>query len=99
MDYNHYRLHSSSEYIVLASFAAALTLSYKRVHNSGAGRRLLWLSCGDSDNLMNVSKSFHQYLTDVNVEHVWHIDSGGHTWPVWKNDLHLISQRLFQDEK
>jgi len=61
--------------------------------------RLLWLSCGDRDNLMNVSRSFHQDLTDMNVEHVWHIDSGGHTWPVWKNDLYLISQLLFQDKK
>ena len=31
--------------------------------------------------------------------HVWHVDSGGHTWPVWKNDLYLISQMLFVDKK
>ncbi len=61
--------------------------------------RLLWISCGDRDNLMNISRSFHQYLTEMNVSHVWHVDSGGHTWPVWKNDLYLISQRLFQDTK
>jgi enterochelin esterase-like enzyme len=61
--------------------------------------RLLWISCGDQDNLMNVSKKFHEALTEMNVSHVWHVDSGGHTWPVWKNDLYLLSQRLFQDEK
>jgi enterochelin esterase family protein len=61
--------------------------------------RLLWISCGDRDGLMNVSRSFHQDLTEMNVSHVWHVDSGGHTWPVWKNDLYLISQLLFQDTK
>jgi enterochelin esterase-like enzyme len=61
--------------------------------------RLLWISCGDRDNLMNISRSFHQDLTEMNISHVWHVDSGGHTWPVWKNDLYLISQRLFQDKK
>ncbi|HLB72992.1 MAG TPA: alpha/beta hydrolase-fold protein [Sedimentisphaerales bacterium] len=61
--------------------------------------RLLWISCGDQDNLMNVSKKFHEHLTEMNVSHVWHVDSGGHTWPVWKNDLFLLSQRLFQDKK
>jgi hypothetical protein len=33
------------------------------------------------------------------VPHLWHVDSGAHTWPVWKNDLYLLSQRLFRDDK
>jgi len=61
--------------------------------------RLLWVSCGDQDGLMNISKKFHEDLAEMNVAHVWHVDSGGHTWPVWKNDLYLFSQRLLQDKK
>lgn len=60
--------------------------------------RLLWLSCGDSDTLMNANKSFHNALDENNVAHLWHVDSGGHTWPVWKNDLYLLSQMLFRDK-
>jgi enterochelin esterase-like enzyme len=60
--------------------------------------RLLWVSCGDKDGLMNVSKTFHATLDDKKVPHLWHVDSGGHTWPVWKNDLYLLSQRLFRDK-
>ncbi len=60
--------------------------------------RLLWVSCGDSDNLMNSSKSFHTALEDKKVSHLWHVDSGGHSWPVWKNDLYLVSQLLFQEK-
>jgi enterochelin esterase-like enzyme len=60
--------------------------------------RLLWLSCGDTDRLMDASKSFHSSLEDKKVPHIWHIDSGGHTWPVWKNDLYLLSKMLFRDK-
>jgi enterochelin esterase-like enzyme len=61
--------------------------------------RLLWVSCGDSDTLLKGSEAFHTSLEKLKVPHTWHIDSGGHTWPVWKNDLYLISQMLFRDKK
>jgi enterochelin esterase-like enzyme len=61
--------------------------------------RLLWLSCGDQDRLMDASKTFHTSLEQKNVAHLWHVDSGAHTWPVWKNDLYLLAQRLFRDDK
>jgi enterochelin esterase-like enzyme len=61
--------------------------------------RLLWVSCGDTDKLLKGSEAFHQSLEKLQVPHIWHIDSGGHTWPVWKNDLYLISQMLFRDKK
>jgi len=60
--------------------------------------RLLWVSCGDADSLMGSSKSFHTSLEEKKVPHVWHVDSGGHSWPVWRNDLYLISQMLFRDK-
>ncbi len=61
--------------------------------------RLVWLSCGDKDGLMDASKSLSSALAEKKVPHVWHVDSGGHEWPVWKNDLYLLSQMLFQDKK
>jgi enterochelin esterase-like enzyme len=60
--------------------------------------RLLWVSCGDKDGLMSISKPFHEDLTQMDVPHIWHVDSGGHTWPVWKNDLYLLSKMLFRDK-
>jgi enterochelin esterase-like enzyme len=59
---------------------------------------LLWVSCGDKDRLMATSKTFHTGLDEKKIPHVWHIDAGGHTWPVWKNDLYLLAQRLFRDK-
>ncbi len=60
--------------------------------------RLLWLSCGDTDSLMNASKGFHTALEEKKVPHIWHVDKGGHTWPVWKNDLYLLAPKLFRDK-
>jgi enterochelin esterase-like enzyme len=60
--------------------------------------RLLWLSCGDKDRLMDASKAFHAALEEKMIPHIWHVDSGDHAWPVWKNDLYLLSQKLFQDK-
>ncbi|HEX3999378.1 MAG TPA: alpha/beta hydrolase-fold protein [Pirellulales bacterium] len=60
--------------------------------------RLLWLSCGDQDRLMEASKSLHDSLDEQKIAHVWHIDSGKHEWPVWKNDLYLFAPMLFRDK-
>ncbi|MCM3781627.1 alpha/beta hydrolase-fold protein [Neobacillus mesonae] len=57
---------------------------------------LLWLSCGDQDNLKQISIDLHQYLKEQGVTHIWYEESGGHDWPVWKNDLYLFLQRLFK---
>ena len=66
---------------------------------ASAQLRLLWLSCGDEDRLMDASKAFHASLEQKDVPHLWHVDSGAHTWPVWRNDLYLLAQRLFRDDE
>jgi enterochelin esterase-like enzyme len=68
------------------------------VPNPEAARRLklLWISCGDTDGLIFVSQRTHRYLKEKGVPHVWHVDSGGHDFAVWKNDLYLFAQRIFR---
>lgn len=58
--------------------------------------KLLWVSVGDQDGLFAVSQRTHAYLKDNNVPHIWHVDSGGHTWPVWSNDIYHFAQRIFR---
>jgi enterochelin esterase-like enzyme len=64
---------------------------------AGKKLRLFWLSCGDQDRALEANKKFHALLADKKVAHVWHEDKGGHTWPVWKNDLYLVAQMLFRE--
>jgi enterochelin esterase-like enzyme len=61
--------------------------------------RLLWISSGDKDGGFKNSEALHEKLESRKIPHVWHIDSGAHVWPVWKNDLYLISQMLFKGGK
>jgi len=57
---------------------------------------LLWISCGVDDQLKQVSDRTHTYLLQHRVPHIWYEESGGHDWPVWKNDLYHFSQLLFR---
>jgi enterochelin esterase-like enzyme len=58
--------------------------------------RLLWLSCGDRDGLMRVSREFHDALEKRRVPHVWHVDAGGHDFAVWKTNLYHVAPLLFR---
>lgn len=58
--------------------------------------KLLWISCGDADGLMNISTRTHDYLTENKVPHIFYIEPGGHDFKVWKNDLYVLSQLLFK---
>jgi enterochelin esterase-like enzyme len=58
--------------------------------------KLLWISGGDRDGLISIGQRTHAYLKEHNVPHIWHVDSGGHDFSVWKNDLYLFAQRIFR---
>jgi len=58
--------------------------------------KLLWISCGNKDGLIRISRRLHQYLKDKQVPHIWHVDSNGHDPAHWKNNLWLFSQHIFK---
>jgi enterochelin esterase-like enzyme len=60
--------------------------------------KLLWLSCGDQDGLLHISKRTHGYLREQIIPHIWYLEPGKHDFTVWKNDLYLFSQLLFQEK-
>jgi enterochelin esterase-like enzyme/Spy/CpxP family protein refolding chaperone len=57
---------------------------------------LLWIGCGDKDNLITGSWNLHQALVKAKIDHVWYVDSGVHEFPVWTNNLYLFAQMLFK---
>ncbi|MFC4098254.1 alpha/beta hydrolase [Paenibacillus xanthanilyticus] len=57
---------------------------------------LLWISCGDADNLLFVSERTTAYLKEKQVPHVWLEEAGGHDWPVWKSGLYQFAQWIFR---
>lgn len=58
--------------------------------------KLLWISCGDRDNLITFSNRTHEYMKQNNVNHIYFIEPGYHDFKVWKNGLFMFSQLLFK---
>lgn len=58
--------------------------------------KLLWISCGDGDNLFSFSERTHNYMKKHEIPHIFYVEPGGHDFNVWKNDLYLFSQLLFK---
>lgn len=60
--------------------------------------KLLWLSCGNQDGLINVSQNTQRYLKSKDVPHLWNVDGHGHDATHWRNNLYYFAQLLFNDE-
>ena len=58
--------------------------------------KLLWISCGASDGLINNSERTYNYMVQHGVPHVYYIEPGVHDFKVWKNGLYMMSQLLFK---
>lgn len=58
--------------------------------------KLLWISCGDKDWLIENSTRTHDYLSKNKVPHIYYIEPGVHDFKVWKNGLYMFSQFLFK---
>ncbi|OPZ96427.1 MAG: Endo-1,4-beta-xylanase Z precursor [Bacteroidetes bacterium ADurb.Bin416] len=65
---------------------------------TAAGKiKLLWISCGDKDGLLNVSQRTHDYLSQHNVPHIFQvIPNGYHDFKIWKQNLYQFTPLLFK---
>jgi enterochelin esterase-like enzyme len=57
---------------------------------------LLWISCGDKDDLITFSQRTHDYLKANNIPHIYYIEPGVHDFNVWKNDLYMFTRLIFK---
>jgi enterochelin esterase-like enzyme len=58
--------------------------------------KLLYVSCGNKDGLINVSQRVHTYLKEQNVPHIWNVDDHAHDGPAWANNVYHFAQRIFR---
>jgi enterochelin esterase family protein len=57
--------------------------------------RLLWVSCGTDDRLIDVNRKLHAWLLAKGVQHTMVETPGGHTWMVWRRNLAQLLSLLF----
>jgi len=58
--------------------------------------KLLYLSCGNKDGLINFSQGVHRYLKEHDVPHLWNVDDHAHDGATWGSNLYIFAQRLFR---
>jgi enterochelin esterase-like enzyme len=97
----NFGLANLDEFAWVGSFSAAPNTKKPEllVPNPDESRKklkLLWISCGDNDNLIAFSQRTHDYLEANNVPHIFYVEPGAHDFKVWKNDLHMFTQLLFK---
>jgi enterochelin esterase-like enzyme len=59
--------------------------------------KLLWLSVGNRDNLLRVSKGLHDSLIEKGVTHVWRVDTNGHDTAEMSHSIYHFAQKLFKE--
>jgi enterochelin esterase-like enzyme len=60
------------------------------------GLKLLFVSCGRKDGLLEVSQGVHTSLKPHDVPHVWHVDDHAHDPAHWRAALYGFAQRVFR---
>lgn len=60
--------------------------------------RLLWIACGTEDRLIDVNRTFREWLTSKGIRHTTIETPGGHTWMVWRRNLASFITLLFQEK-
>jgi beta-xylosidase/enterochelin esterase-like enzyme len=58
--------------------------------------KLLFLSSGNKDGLINISQGVHAYLKTKDVPHIWHVDGNAHDPTHWRNSLYWFAQNIFK---
>ena len=61
-----------------------------------AALRLLYLSCGNQDALINFSQRTQRYLQAHDVPHLWNVDDHGHDPETWGSNLYHFAQLIFR---
>jgi hypothetical protein len=58
--------------------------------------KLLYLSCGNKDVLINISQGVQRHLKKHEVPHLWNVDDHGHDGASWGSNLYHFAQKLFR---
>jgi enterochelin esterase-like enzyme len=59
--------------------------------------KLFWISMGGKEDIAyNNCQLMLAKFNEMNIKYVYSEYPGGHTWPVWRNNLYNLAQLLFK---
>jgi len=56
--------------------------------------KMIYISCGDWDSILENSRTLDRLLEELNVPHIYVEGDGGHIWPFWQRSLIDFVTRL-----
>jgi enterochelin esterase family protein len=65
---------------------------------ANAQLRLLWIACGEDDNLLAPNQKLRDWLQAKGVRLTWVETPGAHTWHVWRRNLAAFAPLLFRQK-
>jgi enterochelin esterase family protein len=64
---------------------------------ANARLKLLWITCGTSDSLVGVNRTFREWLDAKGVKNTYiEVPDIGHVWPFWRQNLADFAPLLFE---
>lgn len=58
--------------------------------------KLLWIACGEEDELLSGSEKLIEALKESNIKHTYLVTEGAHTWKLWRVYLYEMTPLLFK---
>lgn len=58
--------------------------------------KLLWISIGKNDFLLERNEQFIAAFKEKNLKHEYRVTEGDHSWPIWRNYLADFATKVFQ---
>lgn len=94
-------LHNTDKFAYVGGFSSAVhrpafIKSLPVLTPKDANLKLLWVSCGTGDGLIEPNRKLVAFLKSDNLAVTAIETSGLHTWPVWRDNLTNFAPLLFQ---
>jgi enterochelin esterase-like enzyme len=58
--------------------------------------KLLYLSCGNKDGLINISQGVQAHLKRHDIPHIWNVDDHAHDGGTWGSNLYHFAQKILR---
>jgi enterochelin esterase-like enzyme len=97
--FSHLGVFSSGWIIPMQSKLADAQYSFiqKNIDKIKSNLKLLWIGIGGKEDIAyNNCQIMCSKFKEMNIDFKYDDYPGGHTWPVWRNDLHKFAPLLFQ---
>jgi enterochelin esterase-like enzyme len=98
--FSHFGIFSSGWIIPMQNKTADAQYSFIKTNQSAISKNLksLWIAMGGKEDIAyNNCKTMLAKFDEMGIKYTYSEYPGGHTWPVWRNNLYNFASLIFKD--